>query len=209
MMADLATFYFTNDSEYNVVGYVCDDHFVNSHEYNRLPLVSLSELTSKFSPDSVHVFVAIGYSQLNAIRKNKFVELKTLGYKLASYICSKSSFWNNSLEIGENVFIMENNAIQPFSHIGDNVLIWLSNMISHHSLIEPHTTITSHVVLGGGVTIGESCFIGSNATIRDGIKIVNHTIIGAAANVVSSIEKSGLYVGNPAKFRSESSEVIL
>lgn len=209
MMADLATFYFNNDSHFEVVAYSCDDHLVTGVSHKDRPLVSLSELTSKYPPSQFDVFVAIGYSQLNDLRKEKFTNLRSKGYKLASYISSKTSSWKNSFEIGENVFIMEHNAIQPFCKIGDNVLIWLSNMISHHSVIEAHTTITSHVVMGGGVTIGESCFVGSNATLRDGISIASRTIIGSAANVIASIDKPGLYVGNPAKFRSTTEAVTL
>ena len=37
-------------------------------------------------------------------------------------------------------------------------------------------------------------------TIIDNIKVNKKTQIGAGTVVINSIEKSGLYVGNPAKF---------
>lgn len=209
MMSDLASFYFTNDSEYEIKGYCADGEFLKSSTHKGLPLVSIEDVIKIFPSANYHVFIAVGYSKLNEIRKNKFNHFKSHQYQLASYLSSKSSFWNESLQVGENVFLMENNVIQPYSSIGDNVLIWVNNMIAHHSVLDSHTTITSHVVMGGGVKIGSSCFIGSNATLRDGIEVAPHTIIGASSNVVRSILKPGLYIGNPALFKSETSAVEL
>ena len=47
--------------------------------------------------------------------------------------------------------------------------------------------------------IGNNVSIGSNATILP-VKICNDVIIGAGSVVTKNINKSGIYVGNPAKF---------
>jgi len=43
--------------------------------------------------------------------------------------------------------------------------------------------------------------IGINATVKNNIKITNNCIVGAGAVVVKSIEKSGVYIGVPAKIK--------
>jgi acetyltransferase-like isoleucine patch superfamily enzyme len=48
--------------------------------------------------------------------------------------------------------------------------------------------------------VENECFLGIGTTIKDNIKIVNKTIIGAGTVVVNNIIEKGVYVGNPAKF---------
>lgn len=200
-LAELALYYFTNDSRYQVVAFCADQQFVHSGNFNGLPLVAFEEIAQLYSPEHHEMFIAVGYKNNNQIKKSKFDQAKALGYKLASYISSKSAYWPDCTTIGENVMVMENNTLQPFCIIGNNVLIWAGTMIAHHTKIEDHVTITSHTVIGGNCTIGEMTFIGQNATLRDGITIVPNTIIATGANVVKSIGESGVYVGNPAHYK--------
>ena len=103
--------------------------------------------------------------------------------------CSTSS------KIGENCFILEDNTIQPFVSIGNNVTLWSGNHIGHHSTIHDHCFIASHVVISGGVEIDESCFIGVNATLRDHIKVGAKCVIGAGALLLADTEPEGVYMG--------------
>ena len=49
--------------------------------------------------------------------------------------------------IGENCFIFEDNTIQPFVVVEDNVILWSGNHIGHHSVIKNHNFVSSHVVI--------------------------------------------------------------
>lgn len=134
-----------------------------------MPVVAFEDVAKNYPPDSYDFFVALSYSKLNAVRKEKFLAAKEMGYKLVSFISSRATVLNEG-RIGENCFIFEDNTIQPFVTIGNNVTLWSGNHIGHHSVIQDHTFIASHVVISGGVEIGEQCFVGVNATLRDHIK---------------------------------------
>jgi sugar O-acyltransferase (sialic acid O-acetyltransferase NeuD family) len=206
MLGELAHFYFTHDSDYEVVAFTADTNFPDSGSYLNLPFIPFDEVSQQFPPADYHLFIAIGYSKLNAIRISKYTLAKEKGYTLASYVSSKSSSWPQSIDIGENVFIMENNVIMPFCKIEDNVLIWVGNILSHHSVIKKHTTITSHAAIGGNVIIEEGCFIGLNATIRDSIKLAEGTVVATGANVTKDTEAHNVYMGSPAVIKMESSK---
>lgn len=163
-MAQLAHFYFTHDSGYEVVAFCLEGDYIDAPDYLGLPVVAVDDLPTLYPTADHDVYIAIGYSQMNGIRKAKFEAAKGQGYTLATYVSSKSSSWGDTV-IGENVFIMENNTIMPFCTIEDNVTVWVGNILSHHSIIGKHTTITSHVALGGDITIGERCFLGLNSTV--------------------------------------------
>jgi hypothetical protein len=81
--------------------------------------------------------VALSYSKLNAVRKDKYLAVKALGYALASFISSRATVLNEG-RIGENCFLFEDNTIQPFVTIGKNVTLWSGNHIGHHSVIDDH-----------------------------------------------------------------------
>jgi len=190
----LAQYYFTTDSNYEVVAFTLDAAYVTTTEFGGVPIVPFDELVNRFSPDKHDLFVALGYSKLNQIRKEKYLTAKALGYRIASYISSCATVLNDRC-IGENCFILEDNTIQPFVTIGNNVTLWSGNHIGHHSIIRDHCFIASHVVISGGVEIGEQCFIGVNATLRDHIKIGERCVIGAGALLLNDAEPEGIYMG--------------
>jgi sugar O-acyltransferase (sialic acid O-acetyltransferase NeuD family) len=193
-IAQLAHYYFSTDSNYEVVAFTVDAAYMTASEFSGLPIVPFEEVTSRCSPDSHELFVALSYSKLNQVRKEKYLAAKALGYRIASYLSSHATVLNDD-KIGENCFILEDNTIQPFVTVGNNVTMWSGNHIGHHSTIRDHCFIASHVVVSGGVEIGESCFIGVNATLRDHIKIGEKCVIGAGSLILADAEPEGVYLG--------------
>jgi sugar O-acyltransferase (sialic acid O-acetyltransferase NeuD family) len=165
------------------------------------PVVAFEDVAQLYPPDRHDLFVALSYSKLNLVRKEKYLAAKAYGYRLASYVSEKATVLNQG-RIGENCFILEDNTIQPFVTIGNNVTLWSGNHIGHHSTIKDHCFVASHVVVSGGVEIGEQCFIGVNATIRDHVKVGDRCVIGAGALLLANAESEGVYMGE-ATLRSK------
>lgn len=193
-IAQLAHYYFSTDSNYEVVSFTVDADYIKESTFCGLPVVAFEDVAKKYPPDSHDFFVALSYSKLNALRKEKFFAAKEKGYTLASFISSRATVLNEG-RIGENCFIFEDNTIQPFVTIGNNVTLWSGNHIGHHSVIHDHTFIASHAVISGGVEVGEQCFVGVNATLRDHIKIGDRCVIGAGALLLTDAAPEGVYIG--------------
>lgn len=193
-IAQLAHYYFSTDSNYEVVAFTVDANYIKEPQFCGLSVVPFEDVAKNYPPDSYDFFVALSYTKLNALRKEKFLAAKEMGYKLVSYISSRATVLNEG-RIGENCFIFEDNTIQPFVTIGNNVTLWSGNHIGHHSVIHDHTFIASHVVISGGVEIGEQCFVGVNATLRDHIKIGDRCVVGAGALVLADAAPEGVYIG--------------
>ena len=193
-MAQLAHYYFSKQSDYDVVAFTVDAEYIESDKFCGLPVVAFEELQSVYPSESHNLFVALGYSKLNEIRKQKYLAAKTMGYRLVSFVSPQASVLNDG-KIGDNCFIFEDNTVQPFVTIGNNVTLWSGNHIGHHSTINDHCFIASHVVVSGHVNVGEQCFIGVNATLRDHINIGSKSVIGAGALILADAEAEGVYVG--------------
>lgn len=197
-IAEVAAFYFERDSDYEVAAFTVDNDYAREPRAFGRPLLGFEELTQHFAPSDHEMFVAVGYAELNALRRRKCEEARSKGYRLASYLSSRATVWPG-FEHGQNCFILEDNTLQPFSRVGENVTLWSGNHVGHHSFIGSHSFIASHVVISGGVHIGEQCFIGVNATLHDHIRIGARCVIGAGALVSADAEPEGVYIGGPAE----------
>ena len=205
-IASLARYYFDQDSSYQVVGFTADDEFVTADSFEGLPLIPFSEVTQKFPPQQFEMHVALSYKKLNQIRAKKYSEAKALGFKLASYVSSKSVYYKD-LSIGDNCFILENQTIQPMVKIGSNVVIWSGNHLGHGCSIKDHTYISSHVCISGHVEIGSYCFIGVNVAIKDFAKIGNDVFIAMGALVTRDVQDGSVVVGSAGKIISADSPI--
>lgn len=192
-IAELANYYFSRDTGYEVTAFCVDADYIKKDSFCGRPLVPFEGVEKRYPPEDHVFFVALSYTRLNALRRERFEAAKALGYRLVSYVSPRATVLNDG-RIGDNCFVLEDNTIQPFVTIGDNVTLWSGNHIGHHSTIESHCFIASHVVVSGGVTVGEQCFLGVNATLRDGIKVGAKCVIGANALVLGDAEPEGVYI---------------
>ena len=190
-IAEVAHFYFTRDAEVSVAGFTVDAGYLKETSFCGLPVVAFAQAQAAFAPGAHDLFVAVGYAKVNAVRAEKCAAAKAAGYRLASYLSSKASVWGG-FELGENCFILEDNTIQPFVRIGDNVTLWSGNHIGHHATVAANCFITSHVVISGGVQVGENAFIGVNSTVRDHVRIGARSVIGAGSLVLEDVPDDGV-----------------
>ena len=190
--AELAHYYFTNDSQYEVIAFTVDSKYLESETFCGLPVYNFENIENIFPVEDVFLFVAIAHSQMNKVREKKIKVAKRKGYRLASYISTQATIFNN-VKLGEHCFILENNTIQPFVELGDNNILWSGNHVGHHSKIGHNNFITSHVVVSGNTIIGDNCFIGVNSTLRDRIEIANETLIGAGTYISRNTDENSVY----------------
>jgi sugar O-acyltransferase (sialic acid O-acetyltransferase NeuD family) len=196
--AELAWYYLKNDSPHDVVAFTVNrDYLPPDNKFHDLPVLPFEDLIQSHPAPQFQLFAPMSPKGMNKPREEIYDKIKAMGYTMVSYISSKVTMFDNV--IGDNCFILEDNTIQPFTRIGNNVVLWSGNHIGHHGLIEDHVSFTSHVVMSGHVRIGKYSFLGVNATLRDGIELAEGTLVGMGAVVSKSTEPWGVYIGNPAK----------
>ena len=190
--AQLADVYLAEDSPHEIVAFTVNEQYIEAPEVSGRPVVPFESLEERYPPGEFAMLVAIGFSGVNQARADVCGQCKERGYELISYVCSKATTWSD-LDVGENTFVFEDNVIQPFVKISNNVVLWSGNHIGHHVVIGDHCFITSHVVISGGVVIGERCFIGVNATIRPYVTLGNSCVIGTGAVIMKDTKDFEVY----------------
>jgi len=199
--AEIAYEYFSYDSEYEVAAFTVSSQYLTKTSLFGLPVVPFEEIENQFPPELFEMHIALVYNVLNRIRIQYYNEAKLKGYRLANYISTKCFVWRN-VELEDNIFIFEDNTIQPFVKIGANNIFWSGNHIGHHSRIGSHNFISSHVVISGFCEIGNANFIGVNSTFSNNLIVGNDCFVGSSVHVIKNV-KDGSFIRGVANLKDE------
>jgi sugar O-acyltransferase (sialic acid O-acetyltransferase NeuD family) len=186
-IADVIFYYAKEECDFNVVAFSADREYINSKEFNGLPVIPFDEIEKEYTPDSYEMFIAVGYQDLNRLRETKCQEARNKGYKLVSIISTKANLPSN-VKVGTNCFIMSPSLIHPCVEIGDNVFIFSGAMIAHHSILENNCWLTSCCNISGNVRIGANTFVAVNATVGHSVNIGKNCFLGANTLVTKNLE---------------------
>ena len=122
MVAEVADFYFNADTDYRVSAFTNAAEFITGEQFNDKPLVPFETLEKTHSPAEYDIFIALGYTKTNQVRQARYSEARKKGYVCATYISPRATYYHTP--VGDNCLILENNVIQPFVRIGNNVTLW-------------------------------------------------------------------------------------
>lgn len=193
-VAQIAAYYFERDSIAQVVAFTVDRAYMpNPPEFEGRPIVAFEDLVTTHPPADNALFIALSYAKMNRVREAKFLAATSLGYDLLTYVSPRCTYLSQ-FPPGRNCFIFEDNTVQPFVRIGDNVTLWSGNHIGHHSSIEDHVFVSSHVVISGHCTVGSHSFLGVNSTVAHGVRVADGTLLGAGAVLAKDSIPNGVYV---------------
>src|SRR5690606_24951752 len=143
-----------------------------------LPLLPFSAVTRAFAPAEHSLIVAVGYLQMNALRRHKREEARAMGYTLASYVHPDVMRHDNTT-IGEGCIILDHVSVHPGCRIEDGVFISSNVNIGHDCTVGEGSWINSGVAIAGGSRIGNDCFLGVNASVGHGVSIGERNYIAA------------------------------
>lgn len=143
-----------------------------------------------------HLIVGVGYTQF-PYRKELFERFKGI-IPFANLIHS-SCFVDQSVILGEGIFLLPGCTVDCYVEIEDNVLFNTGCTIAHHSKIKKHSFMGPGVRVSGNVVVEECSFIGTGSTILDNLKIPPKSLIGGGSVVIDTLSSPGTYVGVPAK----------
>ncbi len=143
------------------------------------------------------ILIGIGYKHME-FRSKLYNELSDL-VPFATII-HPSSYVDNNAQIGSGTVIYPGCTIDSGVVLSGNNLLNVGVVVAHDTEIGSNTFISPAVAIAGFVKIGSACIVGLNASVIDNVHIQSGSQIGAGTVVIRSIEKSGLYVGNPARF---------
>lgn len=166
------------------------------------PIIASDNELSNIAKEYNNFLITVGHIESNAARIRLFEQLKQIGANFP-IIISPRAYVSTHSKIEEGTIVMHGAFVNAATKVGKNNIINTSAIIEHDSTIGDHCHISTAAVVNGGCTIGSHTFIGSDAVLRQSITITDHVVIGAGSVVLSNIEKSGVYAGNPSTWKRQ------
>lgn len=110
---------------------------------------------------------------------------------------------HRSTTLGEGSIVCEGCIVTCDIQIGRHVNLDRMTTIGHDSILGDFVTAAPAVVVSGNCTVGALTYLGTNSCLREKISVPEGSVIGMGAVVVASPATRGVYVGNPARMKSD------
>ena len=147
--------------------------------------------------DKAEFVVTVGFINNPATRIELYNKVKEAGGRLATIIAS-TAYVSKYASIGEGTVVMHHAFVNAGAQVGKNVIINTFANIEHDAVVGDQCHISTGVMVNGDSKVGNNVFIGSQSVLSNGIIIGDDIVVGAGSLVRKSIQKKGIYSGNPA-----------
>lgn len=176
--------YITIENRDAVIAFTQEQKYISKNELCDLPVIPFENLKEKFN-FCFSIIIALGYSQMNAIREKVYYLCKKNNFQIGTYISKNAIIYCEATEVREGCFICPGVVIGTDCSLGVCNIIESSVVLSHDNCLGNFNYISSSAVIGGNTTIGNNCFIGLNSTIKDSLILPDKTLVGAGSNLIS------------------------
>lgn len=192
-MAEVVSEYIKAVGTLEIVAFTVEEDLIQNRMLAHKPVIPFERLFDLYPPADHKVLVlsAVGAKSPRVQKEVKSEEIKSLGYKLFTFV-DPSAYIANSAKIGENCVILNRSVVEPFAEIGDGTFLRSESYVSHHSKIGKYCYLAPRATVAGKVEIGSFCFLGINCIIHDKKNIGPHSIIGGGAVVNKDIPDYGV-----------------
>lgn len=191
----------------SVAAFVVDDAYCRQDQFCGLPLVPYSRMEKLFPPADYEAYVTIGYTDMNARRKEVTERLLALGYSLPNYV--HSSVICDQVTMGMGNLFFPGSILDMDVKIGDGNIFVQGSFIAHDVSIGNYNFLSARVALAGDITVGNQNFFGLNCSVRNGVRIGDRCLMGASAYVARDLRDGRVLL--PAKsilVRADSRDII-
>lgn len=167
---------------YEIAGFV--DRTQNKNfVYEGIKIIGIDDDLQQIYDSGIHgAVLGIGFLGHGNLRNDIIAKLYKIGFSFPTVI-DPTAIVSKSVKIGEGTFIGKNAVVNSDAWIGRYCIINSCSLIEHDCRIGDFTHVAVAACVCGGVTIGKGCFVGANATIIQGLNIVDYSVI-PAGNVV-------------------------
>jgi len=147
---------------------------------------------SSFDPTKEKAIIAIG----DPNQRRRIAEAMPKNTKWATLIHPSVQILNDAMVcIQRGSIICAGTVITTNVSIGSHSQLNLNTTIGHDCILSDYFTTAPAVNISGNVTCGNNVYIGTNASIKQGVRIIGNTTIGMGSVVLRDIKESGTYVG--------------
>lgn len=192
------------DGRYGICGAIVDDEFVDDGSRD-FSAVGVSKVTGEYPPEAFAVIMAMGYYDLNRSRERMFTRLKSLGYRIETYIHPEARVYTE-IPLGEGCVVLPGAVIDPHVNVGVNTVVWSNATLAHHSSVGDHCWVATGCVVSGQASISNNTFLGVNSTVVNEVTVREFNIVGASGLITKDTKPNSVYLARSAELLRYSSQ---
>ncbi|WP_016778728.1 acetyltransferase [Anaerophaga thermohalophila] len=162
------------------------------------PIIGTDDDLPELVQEYKNVIITIGQIKSAYLRIKLYDQAKQLNAQLP-VIVAPTAYVSRHASIQEGTIVMHHALINAEARIGINCIINSKALIEHEAIIGDFCHISTATCVNGQVNIGTNCFIGSNTVLSNNITISDNSIVAAGSQVLKSLAKPGIYIGNPLR----------
>lgn len=193
-------FYLLAEDGIEIAGFVVERKYITDdckeisfkNEIRKLSVIPFEDLETHYKKEEIALYLCIGYTGMNRVRREKFMEIKERGYRIESYIHRTACVETDSL--GEGNLIFEQAYIGMYARFGDGNIVYPKAMIAHHTKVGDFNYFAISTSVAGHVTVSDENFFGNNASTKDKIIIGKRNLIGANSYVQHDLSDENVIV---------------
>lgn len=178
-----------------IVGFTVDAACIGDGEthFCGLPLVPFEDVAIHFPPERFDALVAVGFADMNDLRRARHDAFAAMGYRFARYV-HPSVVLHPDVVIEDDCLVYDHVALHPGTRVARGSFIASNASLGHDCRVGAFSWINSGVALAGGVEVGEQAFFGVNASVADGVCLGVRSYVGAGTLVVRDTEAESVTI---------------
>lgn len=164
-------------------GYDIQGYFADTPGQAAWPYLGSLERAQDFNDDCVFAF-AIGAVNAETLAQRRRI-ISTLAQQGLAFqtLVSPHAVVSAGVKLGVGVFVAHGAVLSVDAQVGDFCLLNTSAVVGHDAVVGSNVIMAPLCFLGGHVEIGNDVLIGPQASVLEGRKLAERTIVGTGAVV--------------------------
>lgn len=146
-----------------------------------------------YDEGTTDAFITVGSIKSTVVRRKVADKIKAIGFN-EPVIIDKTAIVAGSAQIGKGTYIGKKTVINADCKIGNHSIINTVAVMEHECVCGDFCHVSIGAICCGNVSLGNDVFVGANATIIQGLNVVDGTIVGAGVVVRKDIEKARIII---------------
>lgn len=172
-----------------------DDQYARGTIVESWPIAGSIAAAAKLSSIWSHFIIAIGNNEQRVEVSDQIV---SCGLQITDIVHPRAYLSTRARSEGGTAFLA-GSVVNARAVLGRNCIVNTGATVDHDCQLSDGVHISPGAHLAANARIGRLSWIGVGASVREGITVGHHVIVGAGAAVVSQIDDNRLVKGVPAK----------